>query len=102
MFLQSLLHSPRALLSRYRRWMNKVSNLKIHRWFCSHCLVTWLFRLRYITGHGPENNLWLSINSPGRAVPCYLRAGRAAKCWPVPSLLCNAWQAPLSHICNWC
>jgi len=34
MFLQSLLHSPLALLSRYRRWLNKVSNLKIHRWFC--------------------------------------------------------------------
>ena len=79
-FLQSLLHSPRALLSRYRRWLNKVSNLKIHRWFCSHCLVTWLLRLRYITGQfGPENNLWFSINSPGRAVSCYLRAGRAEK-----------------------
>jgi len=33
--------------------MNKVSNLKIHRWFCSHCLVTWLLRLRYITGPEP-------------------------------------------------
>jgi len=52
MFLQSLLHSPRALLSRYRRWLNNVSILKIHRWFCSHCLITWLLRLRYITGHG--------------------------------------------------
>jgi len=28
---------------------------------------------------GLENNLWLSINSPGRMVPRYLRAGRAAK-----------------------
>jgi len=27
---------------------------------------------------GPENNLWFSINSPGQAVSCYLRAGRAA------------------------
>jgi len=36
-------------------------------------------RLRYITGHGPENNLWFSINSPGQAVSCYLRAGWAAK-----------------------
>jgi len=39
MFLQSLLHSPHALLSRYRRWANKVSNLKIYRWFCSHCQI---------------------------------------------------------------
>jgi len=79
MFLQSILHSPHALLSRYSKWLNKVSNLKIHRWFCSHCLVTWLLRLRYITGHGPENNLWFSINRPGRAVSCYLRVGQAAK-----------------------
>jgi len=28
---------------------------------------------------GNINNLWFSINSPGRAVCCYLRAGRAAK-----------------------
>jgi len=28
---------------------------------------------------GPENNLWFSINRPGRVVSCYLRAGRAAK-----------------------
>jgi len=59
--------------------MNKVSNLKIHWLFCSHCLVTWLLRLRYITGHGLENNLWFSMNSPGWTVPCYLRAGWAAK-----------------------
>jgi len=88
MFLQSLLHSPCALLSRYRRWLNKVSNLKIRRWFCSHCLVTWLLRLRCITGHGPENNLWFSINS--RAGWFLVTSGRAGlqKCWPVPSLLC--------------
>ena len=82
MFLQSLLHSPRALLSRYKRWLNKVSNLKIHWWFGSHCLVTSLLRLRYImaTGQsGTENDLWLSINRPFRAVCCYLWAGRAAK-----------------------
>jgi len=103
MFLQSLLHSSRVLLSRYRRsrWLNKVSNLKIHRWFCSHCLVTWLLRLRYIAGHGPENNLWFSINSPGRVVSCYLRAGRAAKVLaraistldrlPASIALCNLW-----------
>ena len=72
--------SSRALLSRYRRWLNKVSNLKTYRWFCSHCLVTWLLRLCRITGRsGPENNLWFSINSPGRAVCCHHRAGRAAK-----------------------
>jgi len=28
MFLQSLLHSPRVLLLCYKRWSNKVSNLK--------------------------------------------------------------------------
>jgi len=28
MFLQSLLHSPRVLLSCYKRWLNKVSNLR--------------------------------------------------------------------------
>ena len=38
MFLPSLLHSRCALLSRYRRWSNKVSNMKNHRRFCSHCL----------------------------------------------------------------
>jgi len=27
--------------------MNKVSNLKIHRWFCSHCLVTFEVTLYY-------------------------------------------------------
>ena len=36
--LPSLLHSHHALLSCYKRWSKKVSNLKIHRWFCSHCL----------------------------------------------------------------
>ena len=96
MFLQSLLHSPCALLSRYRKWMNKDSNLKIHRWFnhwlCSHCLVTWILRLRYITGqYGPENNLWFSTNSPGRAVSYYLRAGRAAK------VLARAISSPWDH-----
>jgi len=29
--------------------------------------------------YGPKNNLWFSINSPDRAVSCYLRAGRARK-----------------------
>jgi len=29
--------------------------------------------------YGPENNLWFSINSPGRAVSCYIRASWAAK-----------------------
>ena len=81
----SLLHCPRVLLSRYRRWMNKVSNLKIHRWFCSHCLVTWLLRLRYITGRsgkqfvvqhkqsGPGGSL-LPLGGPGckSAGPCHL------------------------------
>jgi len=57
MFLQSLLHSSRLLLSRHRRWLNKVSNSKIHRWFCSHCLVTWLLRLRYIAGHRPVRKI---------------------------------------------
>ena len=33
-----LLHSHHPLLSHYRRWLNKVINLKIHWWFCSHCL----------------------------------------------------------------
>jgi len=44
MFQQSLLHSPDVLLSRYKRWLNKVSNLKIHRWFCSH----WLTFIYYV------------------------------------------------------
>ena len=93
-FLQSLLQFPRALLSRYRRWLNKVSNLKIHQWFFSHWLVTWLLRLHYITGCGPvraNNTLWFSINSPGRAVPCYLRAGGLQKCWPVSSLIYSSY-----------
>jgi len=72
MCLQSLLHFPHALLSRYRRWMNKVSDWKIYRWFCSHCLVTWLLRLRHIIRARPHP-------PPGQVVPCYLRAGRAAK-----------------------
>jgi len=38
MFLPSLLHSPYALLSCYKRWSNNVLNLKIHGQFCSHCL----------------------------------------------------------------
>jgi len=37
MFLPSLLHFLYALLSYYRRWLNKVSNLEIHWQFCSHC-----------------------------------------------------------------
>jgi len=37
MFLPSLLHSRCALLSRYR-WLNKMSNVKIHGRFCTHCL----------------------------------------------------------------
>jgi len=45
MFLQSLLHPPRALLSRYKRCLNKVSNLKIYRWFCSHCLHVYIHML---------------------------------------------------------
>jgi len=53
MFLPSLLHSRHASLSRYRRWSNKMPNLKIYRWFCSHCLQKtaplrmqlWLMRL---------------------------------------------------------
>jgi len=39
MFLQSLLHSIRVLLSHYRRWSNRVSNSKIHRWLCSQYLL---------------------------------------------------------------
>jgi len=31
-------HSPRALLSCYGWRMNKVANMKFHRWICSHCL----------------------------------------------------------------
>ena len=38
LFLPSLLHSHCALLSSYRRQSNKISNLKIHGKFCSHCL----------------------------------------------------------------
>jgi len=44
MFLPSLLCSRHALLSHYKRWSNKLSNLKIQQWFseldrfCSHCL----------------------------------------------------------------
>jgi len=53
MFLQSLLHSPRALLDiTLQETLSKVSDLKVHRWFCSHCLVTWLLRLLHIAGHG--------------------------------------------------
>jgi len=37
MFLPSQLHSRRELLPRYKRWSNKVSNLKIHGRFFSHC-----------------------------------------------------------------
>ena len=44
-----------------------------------HCVVICFLRLRYIMGHGPENNLWFSINGMGWSVSCYLRAGRAAK-----------------------
>jgi len=36
-FLLSLLHCRYALLSRYRWWLNEVSNVKNHRRFCSHC-----------------------------------------------------------------
>jgi len=39
MFLPNLLHSRCALLSCYRWRMNKVSNVKIHRCTCSHCLT---------------------------------------------------------------
>ena len=91
------MHSPRALLSCYR-WLNKVSNLKIHRWFCSHCLVTWLLRLRYITGHGSENNLWFSINRQGRFL--LPPSGRGCKCWPVPSLP-QSRQPKTAHISRW-
>jgi len=38
-FLPSLQHSCCALLSRYRWWFNKVSNMKNHRWFYSHCFM---------------------------------------------------------------
>jgi len=38
MFLPSLLHSHHALLSRYKKRSNAVSNLRIHRQFCSYCL----------------------------------------------------------------
>ena len=38
-FLSSLLHFCCVLLSRYRWRLNKVSNMKIHMRFCSHCLV---------------------------------------------------------------
>ena len=100
MFLQSLLHSPRRLVSRYRRWLNKVSNLKIHRWFCGHCLVTWLLKLQYITGHGPENNLWFSINRPGRAVSCYLLAGRVAKVLADAVSIVKYTSSPLQIYCS--
>jgi len=40
MFLPSLLHSHHALLSHNRRRSNKVSNLKIHRRFCSLLQLT--------------------------------------------------------------
>jgi len=39
LFLQSPLHSPRAILSRYRRWSNKVSNLKGSVYFTTNILV---------------------------------------------------------------
>jgi len=32
------LHSHCALLPHYKRWSNKVPNLKIHTWFCSYYL----------------------------------------------------------------
>jgi len=38
MFVPSLLHSHPALLSHGKRWSNKVSNVNIHGWFCSHYL----------------------------------------------------------------
>jgi len=44
------------------------------------------FEITLYCWSGPENNLWFSIHSPGWAVSCYLREGRAPKCWPVPSL----------------
>jgi len=49
MFLPSLLHSCRALLSRYKWRLNKVSNKKILRRFCGrgHCLnLMWLVNLQ--------------------------------------------------------
>jgi len=55
MFLPSLLHSD-ALLSCYRRWSNKVSNLKIHRQFCSHCLsVDYLKIPKIVIGWATQN-----------------------------------------------
>jgi len=44
------------------------------------------FEITLYCWSGPENNLWFSIHSPGWAVSCYIREGRAPKCWPVPSL----------------
>jgi len=38
-------------------------------------VATLLLRLQYITGHGPENQLWLSIDGPGRAVNFLLAPG---------------------------
>ena len=38
----------------------------------------WGYVILRATGR-PGNNLWFNINSPGRVVSCYLRAGRAAK-----------------------
>jgi len=43
------------------------------------CYLTFEVTLYYGPRAGLENKLWFSINRPGRAVSCYLWAGRAAK-----------------------
>jgi len=51
MFLPSLLHSRCALLSRYKKWSNNESNLKIHGQFCSDCLKN-IYRQKFFYGSG--------------------------------------------------
>jgi len=46
-FLSSLLHSRHAFLSCYTWLLNKVSNTKNNRRFCSHCLFTMLTQLAH-------------------------------------------------------
>jgi len=65
MFLPSPLHSPCALMARYKRWLNKVLNLSIHGWFCSQCLI-----VSYINQNEIDLsiavlwvNIWLSTKS---------------------------------------
>jgi len=48
-FTKSTALLPCTVTLKLWRMSNKVSNMKVHRWTCSHCLSY----LRYITQHTP-------------------------------------------------